>query len=209
MLTALMGTKVGMTQVFTETGTLVPVTVLEVGPCWVVQRKTTKTDGYEAVQLGYLPAKAHRLNKPEAGHLAKAGVNPVKHLQEFRIEADDAFEAKQEVGVDMFVEGERVDVTGTSKGKGFQGVVRRHGMAGGPASHGSMSHRRVGSIGASATPSRTIKGIRMPGQMGNKRSTIIGLEVVRVDAEKNLLLVKGGVPGPNGSLLVVRKTVRR
>ncbi len=208
MLTALMGTKIGMTQVFTETGTLVPVTVLEVGPCWVVQRKTAKTDGYDAVQVGYRPTKPHRINKPKAGHLAKAGVQPVKYLKEFRVEDANAFEPKQQLGADIFSVGDIVDVTGVSKGRGFQGVIKRHGMHGGPAGHGSMSHRHIGSVGSSATPARIRKGLRMPGQMGAKRSTIIGLEIVRVDPEKNLVLVKGGVPGPNGSVLVVRKSVR-
>ena len=208
MLQGMLGKKVGMTQVFTDEGTRVPVTVLEVGPCWVVQRKTVKIDGYDAVQLGFGPTKAHRLNKPRAGHLKKADVGLLRHLKEFRIEAEDQFEPSQEVRADMFDIGEKVDVVGTSKGRGFQGVVRRYRMGGGPASHGSMSHRRVGSIGASATPSRTRKGQRMPGHMGMRRRSALGLEVVRVDLDRNLVLVKGGVPGANGSLLIVRKSVK-
>jgi len=208
MLRGMLGKKVGMTQVFTDEGVRVPVTVLEVGPCWVVQRKTGDTDGYDAVQLGFGVSKARRLTKARIGHLEKAGAGYLRELKEFRVEPDDQFEPNQEIRADLFSVGERVDVVGASKGRGFQGVVRRYGMGGGPASHGSMSHRRVGSIGASATPSRTIKGQRMPGHMGARRRTALGLEVVRVDSEKNLLLVKGGVPGPNGSLLVVRKSVK-
>ncbi len=208
MLQGMLGKKVGMTQVFTNEGIRIPVTVLEVGPCWVVQRKTAETDGYDAVQLGYGPTKPHRLTKPQLGHLAKAGAGPLKHLREFAVGQDDQFELNEEIRADMFSVGDRVDVIGTSKGRGFQGVVRRHGMGGGPGSHGSMSHRRVGSIGASATPSRTFKGQRMPGHMGMRRRTALGLEVVRVDAEKNLVFVKGGVPGANGSLLIVRRSVK-
>jgi len=208
MLQAMLGRKVGMTQVFTDDGKRVPVTVLEVGPCWVVQRKRAETDNYDAVQLGFGPTKARRLTKPELGHLKKGDVGFLKHLKEFRVELDDQFEPNQEIRADIFSVGEKVDVTGTSKGRGFQGVVRRYGMRGGPASHGSMSHRRVGSIGASATPSRTFKGTRMPGHMGARRRTAVGLEVVRVDPEKNMVLAKGSVPGPNGSLLVVRKSVK-
>ena len=208
MLEGMLGKKVGMTQVFTEGGVRVPVTVLEVGPCRVVQRKTVKTDGYDAVQLGFGPIKEHRINQPRSGHLKKAGTGLLRHLKEFRIDTDDQFELNQELCADMFDVGERVDVVGTTKGRGFQGVVRRYRMGGGPASHGSMSHRRVGSIGASATPSRTRKGQRMPGHMGMRRRSALGLEVVQVDVDRNLVLVKGGVPGANGSLLIVRKSVK-
>jgi len=208
MLQGMLGKKVGMTQVFTEGGVRVPVTVLEVGPCRVVQRKTVKTDGYDAVQLGFGPIKEHRINRPRSGHLKKAGTGLLRHLKEFRIEADDQFELNQELCADMFDVGERVDVVGTTKGRGFQGVVRRYRMGGGPASHGSMSHRRVGSIGASATPSRTRKGQRMPGHMGMRQRSALGLQVVQVDVDRNLVLVKGSVPGANGSLLTVRKSVK-
>jgi len=208
MLQGMLGKKVGMTQVFADGGIRLPVTVLQVGPCWVVQCKTTEIDGYDAVQLGFGPVKAQRLNKPRSGHLKKADVGSLRYLKEFRVEAEDQFEPSQEVRADMFNVGEKVDVVGTSKGRGFQGVVRRYGMAGGPASHGSMSHRRVGSIGASATPSRTRKGQRMPGHMGMRRRSALGLEVVQVDLDRNLVFVKGGVPGANGSVLIVRKSVK-
>jgi len=208
MLQGMLGKKVGMTQMFTDGGTRVPVTVLEVGPCWVVQRKTTDRDGYDAVQLGFGSTKAQRLNKPCSGHLKKADVGLLRHLKEFRVETEDRFEPSQQVRADMFNVGEKVDVVGTSKGRGFQGVVRRYGMGGGPASHGSMSHRRVGSIGASATPSRTRKGQRMPGRMGMRRRSALGVEVVQVDLDRNLVLVKGSVPGANGSVLIVRKSVK-
>jgi large subunit ribosomal protein L3 len=208
MLQGMLGKKVGMTQVFTEDGARVPVTVLEVGPCRVVQRKTVKTDGYDAVQLGFGPIKEHRINRPRSGHLKKAGTGLLRHLKEFRVDTDDQFELNQEICADMFDVGETVDIVGTTKGRGFQGVVRRYGMGGGPASHGSMSHRRVGSIGASATPSRTRKGQRMPGHMGMRRRSALGLEVVQVDMVRNLVLVKGSVPGANGSLLIVRKSVK-
>ena len=208
MLEAMLGRKVGMTQVFADGGRRVPVTVLEVGPCWVVQRKTAETDNYDAVQLGFGPTTAHRLTKPELGHLNKGSTGFLKYLREIRVGPDDQFEPNQEIRADIFSVGERVDVTGTSKGRGFQGVVRRYGMRGGPASHGSMSHRRVGSIGASATPSRTFKGTRMPGRMGARRRTVVGLEVVRVDPDRNMVLVKGCVPGPNGGFLIVRKSVK-
>ncbi|HHV93918.1 MAG TPA: 50S ribosomal protein L3 [Firmicutes bacterium] len=206
----ILGRKVGMTQVFTEDGRLVPVTVIEAAPNTVIQVKTKETDGYEAIQVGLGEKREKLINKPERGHLAKAGVKSVRYLREFRIE--DAPEFKDlkvgdTVTVDIFKPGDLVDVTGKTKGKGFAGVVKRYGFNRGPMSHGSMYHRRVGSHGATG-PARVFKGRRMPGRMGNVQRTIQGLEIVRVDAGRNLLLVKGGVPGPRGGLLKVQASVK-
>ena len=207
MIEGIIGTKVGMTQLFTDEG-VVPVTVIEAGPCVVVQRKTTARDGYEAVQVGLVDAKAaKRANKPQRGHHAKADVPPTRMRREFRVEEGDEIKAGDPVLVDIFKDVSKVDVIGLSKGKGFQGVMRRHGFGGGRATHGSMFHRAPGSIGQSAWPSKVFKGIRLPGQMGNKRITAKGLRVVRVDEEKNLLLVKGSVPGARGSRLMIRRSL--
>jgi len=200
----LIAKKVGMTQVFDENNRLLPVTVLEAGPCPVTQVKTVENDGYSAVQIGYGPQKEGRLSKPELGHLKKAGVDPVRILQEFRLAEGDAFEAGEVLTVEKFAEVEKVDVIGVSKGQGFQGVVKRHGFSGGPASHGSMTHRRGGSFGFCQDPGHVIKGKKMPGHMGSKSRTVQNLRVVKIDAEKNLLLVKGSLPGPTGSLVTVR-----
>lgn len=202
----ILGKKLGMTQVFGDRGTMVPVTVLEVGPCLVVQRKTEATDGYEAVQIGLVEKKAPRkVPKPMRGHFAKAGVAPTRRLQEFPIPADSELKAGDEVKASIFNPGEFVDVVGTGKGKGFQGVVKRHGFAGGRATHGSMFHRAPGSIGASSFPSRVYPGMRAAGRMGGKRVTSKNLRVVSVDAERNLILVSGAVPGATGSYVAIRR----
>ncbi len=207
MIDGILGRKLGMTQVFLEDGSVAPVTVLEAGPCVVVQRKTTAADGYEAVQLGFVdPAAAKRANKPMRGHHEKAGVPPTRWLREFHVAPGAEVKAGDRVLVDIFQGVEKVDVVGTSKGKGFQGVIRRHNFRGGAASHGSMFHRAPGSIGASAFPSRVFPGMRAAGHMGSERTTVKNLKVIRVDPEKNLLLVRGAVPGHVGSRLVIRKS---
>lgn len=201
----ILGEKVGMTQVFTDEGRALPVTVIKAGPCRVVQVKTPERDGYSAVQLGY--AERARATKPMAGHFAKAGVDPTRYVVELR--TDEAFEAGQEIKVDIFSPGERADVIGVSKGKGFAGVMKRHGFKGLSASHGTeKKHRSPGAIGACATPSRVYRGMKMAGQMGNERVTVLNLEVVEADAERGLLLLKGAIPGPNGGLVMVRSTVK-
>lgn len=202
----LLGRKVGMTQVFDEAGRAIPVTVVQAGPCTIVQKKTVEKDGYEAVQVGYLSTKPKRVSKPLQGHFAKANVAPMRHLEEMRLLSAADYQAGQTLTVDLFAEGEEVVVTGTSKGRGFQGGVKRWGYRGGAKTHGSMFHRAPGSIGASSFPSRVFKGHRMPGRMGGARVTIRGLQVVRRDPGRNLLLIRGAVPGPQGGLLSVRKT---
>ena len=199
-----------MTQVFDEAGNLVPVTVVQVGPCHVVQRKRTESDGYEAVQVGIGHHKEKRLTKPQRGHYAKAGVEAHRHLRELRVEDApelQGLEVGSELRADLFAPGEYVDVTGTSKGKGFAGVIKRWSFNRGPMEHGSMYHRRVGSLGAT-DPQRVFKGRRMPGRMGGERRTVQGLKVVKVDAERNVLLISGSVPGARGALLEIRKTVK-
>jgi len=206
-MAGILGRKVGMTQLFTEAGERVPVTVIEAGPCAVTAVREAERDGYRAVQLAFGEAKPSRLGKPRMGHLRRAGAGPLRHLVEFRLAADDERELKvgDEIRVaDVFEKGQRVKVSGRSKGKGFQGTIRRHNFSRGPVSHGSHNVRAPGSIGASATPSRVIKGVRMPGQMGNRRVTQPGLEVVDVDGERNLLILRGSVPGPEGTLVEVR-----
>lgn len=206
MINGLIGTKIGMTQVFAEDGTVTPVTVIEAGPCVVVQRKSPDKDGYEAVQIGLVdPTAAKRANKPSRGHHEKAGVPPTRMLREFAVDAGADPKPGDRVLVDIFEGVLTVDVVGVSKGKGFQGVMRRHNFGGGKASHGSMFHRAPGSIGASAFPSRVFKGMRSAGHMGTDRVTVKNLRVVRVDPERNLLLVRGAVPGAIGARVVVRK----
>lgn len=206
MVDALLGKKVGMTQVLEEDGTAVSVTVIEVGPCVVVQRKTVARDGYEAAQLGLVEfVKEKRVGKPMAGHFKKAGVPPVRFLREVALSGDDDVKTGDRVQVDIFKSSDRVHVTGTSKGRGFAGVIKRHGFSGGRATHGSMFHRAPGSIGQSAYPSRVLKGTRMPGHMGAARVTTRGLRVHGVDEEKSLILVRGAVPGPNGGYVVVQR----
>jgi large subunit ribosomal protein L3 len=209
MVNGIIGKKLGMTQIFAPDGSVTPVTVIKAGPCVVVQRKTVSTDGYEAVQLGLVEDKSPKnVNKPMKGHFAKAGIPPTKILREFRLEdATDEIKVGDKVLVDLFAEDDVVDVIGVSKGRGFAGFVKRHGFAGGRASHGSMFHRAPGSIGASAYPSRVIKGTRMAGHMGVARNTIRNLRVMKVNTDENLLLVRGAVPGPNGAVVLIKKRI--
>ncbi|MFH1833453.1 MAG: 50S ribosomal protein L3, partial [bacterium] len=198
MMKTLLGTKLGMTQFFNEDGTVVRCTAIQAGPCVVTQKKTVETDGYDATQIAFGDVKAKKLNKPLLGHLKKAGVSPKRHLVEVR--GEDQLVLGEEITVEVFAAGDKVKVTGVSKGKGFQGVIKRHGFAGGPGGHGSHSHRTPGSIGSSADPARVYPGTRLPGQMGNVRATQTGLTVVGTDPDKNLVLVKGAIPGSKGSL---------
>lgn len=206
MTTGLIGKKLGMTRLFTEDGRWIDVTVLEAGPCTVVQRKTKETDGYDAVQLGYDDVNEKRCNKPLRGHYKKAGIAPKRTLRELRVGENSELGQGDEVKADIFTAGDRVDVSGKSKGKGFAGVIKRHGFSGGPGGHGSHLHRAPGSIGQSADPSKVYKGKKMPGRMGNHRVTVRNLEVVTVDSERNLLMVRGCVPGANGGVVMVKKT---
>lgn len=206
MIEGLLGKKLGMTQIFDETGQAVPVTIVEVGPCVVTQLKTRERDGYEAVQLGFGQKK--RLKSPERGHLKASGAN-ARYLREVKADNVADYAVGQVLDCGVFQEGQAVDITGWSKGRGFAGVVKRHGFAGGPATHGqSDRHRAPGSIGASATPGRVFKGMRMAGRMGNERVTVQNLRVVRVDRERNLLLIRGSVPGANDGLVLVRHAVK-
>ena len=209
MVTGLIGKKVGMTQIFASDGTVQPATVVKAGPCVVAQVKTVEGDGYQAVQLGLVDGTTKE-NKPTTGHFKKAGVPPARICREVRVQAGaEAPKAGDNVNVSIFADGERVDVIGTSRGKGFQGVVKRHPFAGGRASHGSMFHRAPGSIGASSFPSRVVKGMRMAGHMGDHRVTVRNLRVIRVDADNNLLLVEGSVPGGPNAVVVIRKAVAK
>nr|WP_187296328.1 50S ribosomal protein L3 [Tepidibacter mesophilus] len=208
MMNGLLGKKIGMTQIFTEEGNVIPVTVIEAGPMVVTQIKNVENDGYSAVQVGFGEAKEKSLNKPQKGQFEKAGVSFRKHLKEFRVENSSEYTVGQEIAADIFTTGEKVDVTGISKGKGFQGVIKRHGQSRGPESHGSRYHRRPGSMGACATPGRVFKGKKLAGHMGVDKVTIQNLEVVRVDAEKNLILVKGAIPGAKRSLITIKKAVK-
>jgi large subunit ribosomal protein L3 len=208
MVTGIIGRKVGMTQLFTTDGTVHPATVLRAGPCVVVQAKTVENDGYEAVQLGFVDDRPTRENKPTTGHFKKAGVPPTRVRREVKLKpGGEAAKPGDQVNVSIFADGDRVDVIATSRGKGFQGVVRRHHFRGGRATHGSMFHRAPGSIGASSFPSRVVKGMRMGGHMGHDRVTVRNLKVLRVDAENNLLLLNGAVPGGPGGYVVVRKAI--
>ena len=208
MVTGILGRKVGMTQVFEADGTVVPATVIKAGPCVVVQAKSAATDGYESVQIGLVDETPAKVNKPTAGHYAKAGVPPTRVRREVKIApGGDAVKAGDAVNVTMFTSGDRVDVIGISRGKGFQGVVRRHHFRGGAATHGSMFHRAPGSIGASSYPSRVVKGMRAAGRMGGDRVTTRNLKVVQIDAENNLLVLRGAVPGAPGGYVVIRKAV--
>jgi large subunit ribosomal protein L3 len=203
----ILGKKIGMTQVFNDKGQVVPVTVVKAGPCVVLQKKNLETDGYEAIQLGFEEKKEHRANRPELGHVKKANAKPQKFVREIRGVNVDEYELGSEVKADVFQAGELVDVTGTSKGKGFAGAIKRHNQARGPMSHGSRYHRGPGSLGA-IDPARVFKGQTLPGRMGGERVTTQNLEVVRVDAEKNLLLIKGNVPGPKNSYVVIKSAVK-
>ena len=207
MKKALLGKKLGMTQIFNKDGKVVPVTVIEAGPCTVVQIKTADSDGYNAVQLGFGDIKAKKVTKPTAGHFKKANVEPKKHLREFRLD-EISYNVGDELKADVFTAGEFVDITGTTKGKGFQGVIKRHGQSRGPMGHGSMYHRRPGSMGPTSTPGRVFKGKKLPGHMGMQTVTIQKLEVVNVDLDKNVILVKGSVPGNKGAILKIRNSVK-
>jgi len=204
MISGIIGKKIGMTQVFMEDGRVLPVTVIEAGPCTVVQKKSMDKDGYEAVQVSFGDARDKHVTKPLKGHFKKAGVDNARHLREFKGDISD-LDVGASVTVGIFEKGDKLSVTGTSKGKGFAGVMKRHGFKGGKETHGSMFHRAPGGIGSSAWPSRVWKNKKLPGQMGNKRITTRGIEVVDVRAEDNLLLVKGAVPGSKGGLIVINK----
>ncbi len=224
MKKAILATKVGMTQIFNEDGVLTPVTVLQAGPCVVTQIKTVENDGYSAVQVGFVDKKEkivnkdrsgkkevlhrHGVTKAEMGHFAKAGVSGKRFVREFRFDNADEYELAQEIKADIFEVGDKVDATAISKGKGYQGAIKRHNQHRGPMTHGSKYHRHAGSNGAASDPSKVFKGKKMPGQMGNKQITIQNLEVVRVDAENNLLLIKGSVPGPKKSLVTIKETAK-
>ncbi len=204
----IIGKKVGMTQIFDEKGKVIPVTVIEAGPCLVAQVKSVETDGYNAIQLGFGDVKESKLNKPEKGHFAKAKLALKKHLREFRLDSVDGVNVGDEIKVDIFQAGDKIDVQGTSKGKGFQGVIKRHGQSRGPMGHGSMYHRRPGSMGPTSTPGRVFKGKKLPGHMGRVTVTIQNLDVVKVDLDKNAILVKGSVPGAKGAILKLKTSVK-
>ena len=204
----IIGKKIGMTQIFDEKGNVVPVTVIEAIPNVVAQVKTVETDGYNSIQLGYGEVKDKHINKPEKGHFTKAGLAAKKHLREFRVEDVENYKVGDEVKADIFEAGEKIDVQGTTKGKGFQGVIKRHGQHRGPMGHGSMYHRRPGSMGSTSTPGRVFKGKKLPGHMGRVTVTIQNLDVVRVDMDKNVILVKGSVPGAKGAILKIKSAVK-
>ena len=208
MKKAILATKVGMTQIFNEDGVLTPVTVLQAGPVVVTQVKTVENDGYSAVQVGFADKREKLVNKPLKGHFDKAGVSYKRYIREFKLEDAESYALGQEIKADIFAAGDKIDVTAISKGKGFQGAIKRHGQSRGPMAHGSKFHRHAGSNGSSSDPSRVFKGKKMPGQMGNKKVTVQNLEVVRVDAENNLLLVKGAVPGPKKAMVTIKETVK-
>ena len=203
----ILGKKIGMTQIFTEHGEVIPVTVVEAGPVVVTQIKTTENDGYTAIQVGFQDAKEKSLNKPQKGHLAAANTLK-KHLKEFRVDSVEEYTVGQEIKADLFAAGELIDVTGISKGKGFQGPIKRHGQSRGPESHGSRYHRRPGSMGACSFPGRVFKNKKLAGHMGSVKVTVQNLEVVRVDADKNLILVKGAIPGAKGSVVTIKEAVK-
>lgn len=208
MKKAIMGKKVGMTQIFNEHGKVIPVTVIEAGPCVVLQKKTVESDGYQAIQVGFGEIRERLVNKPKTGIFKKAGVNVKRYIREFRLEDVSAYEVGAEIKADIFAAGDKVDVSGISKGKGFQGTIKRWNAHRGPMSHGSKFHRAVGSMGASSDPSRTFKNKRMPGHMGAVNTTVLNLEVVKVMPEKNVILIKGGVPGPNKGMVIIRNSVK-
>lgn len=204
----ILGKKIGMTQVFNEEGVVTPVTVVEAGPMIVTQIKTVETDGYNAIQVGFADQKENRLNKPTKGHFEKAGVAPKRFLKEFRVDNPADYTVGQELKADVLEDGMMVDVQGTSKGKGTAGAIKRHNQSRGPETHGSKYHRGVGSLGAASYPARVLKGMKMAGHMGHETVTVQNLQVVRVDAERNLLLIKGAVPGPKNGLLTINKAVK-
>ncbi len=204
----ILGKKIGMTQIFLEDGVVLPVTVVEAGPVKVIQKKTVDKEGYNAIQVGFEDKKENRVNKPLKGHFDKAGVEYKKHIREFIVDNPDEFEIGQEIKVDVFEQGDKVDVVGISKGKGTQGPIKRHNYSRGPESHGSKYHRAGGARAAAADPGRVFKGTKGMGRMGNERVTVQNLEIVRVDTDRNLLLIKGAVPGPKGGLLFIKETVK-
>lgn len=206
---SLMGKKLGMTQIFTEEGLMIPVTVVEIEPNSIVQVKTTEKEGYNAIQVGYGMKKEKNVNKPTKGHFEKAGATPKRKLKEFRVEDVKGYEAGQELKADLFKAGDFVDITGISKGKGFQGVIKRHGHSRGPETHGSRHHRRPGSLGAATYPGRVFKGTKLPGHMGNVKVTVQNLEISKIDMGNNVLLIKGAVPGPKKGILVIKETLKQ
>ncbi len=208
MKKAILGKKIGMTQMFRADGTMIPVTVIQAGPCPVIQKKTVGTDGYDAVQVGFGELREKLSNKPNTGHFAKAGIKPLRYMREFKLDDATSYTVGQVIKADMFAEGDKIDVRGVSKGKGFQGVIKRWNQNRGKMTHGSHYHRGVGSMSANSSPSRVFKTKNLPGHMGSETVTVQNLEVVRVDAERNLLLVKGAVPGPKGGLVTVTSTVK-
>ena len=208
MKKAILATKVGMTQIFNESGTLIPVTVLQAGPCVVTQVKTVENDGYSAVQVGFVDKREKLVNKPQKGHFDKAGVSYKRYVRELKLENASEYEVKAEIKADIFQEGDKVDASAISQGKGFQGAIKRHGQHRGPMAHGSKFHRHQGSNGPATTPGRVFKGKGMPGHMGCKKVTIQNLEVVKVDVENNVILVKGAVPGPKKCLVTLKETVK-
>ena len=208
MKKAILATKVGMTQIFNENGALVPVTVLQAGPCVVTQVKTAENDGYKAVQVGFVDKREKLVNKPQKGHFDKAGVSYKRYVREFKFENAEEYSVKDEIKADIFAAGDKIDATAISKGKGFQGAIKRYGQHRGPMAHGSKFHRHQGSNGSATTPGRVFKGKGMPGHMGSKKITVQNLEVVRIDAENNLILVKGAVPGPKKALVTLKETVK-
>lgn len=208
MKKAILAKKIGMTQIFNDKSEFIPVTVLEAGPCVIVQIKNSQTDGYNAIQVGFLNAKPKRVLKPIAGHFQKANLTPKKFLREFRLDDISEYNIGDQIKVDKFTQGDKVDAIAISKGKGFQGSIKRHGHHRGPMAHGSKYHRGVGSMSSATTPGRVKKGKKMPGHMGARRVTIQNLEVVKVDSEKNFLLLKGSVPGPKGSLVFIKDSVK-
>ena len=207
MSKGILGKKIGMTQIFTTEGRVVPVTVVEAGPCPVVQKKTVATDGYNAIQLGFSMLRESLSNKPRKGHFQKASLKPMRYIREFKVADVDSYEIGQEVQVNLFTVGDKIDVVGTAKGKGFAGMIKRHHASRGPMAHGSKYHRRTGSLGAKG-PARVFKGRKLPGRMGGQRVTVQNLEVIRVDADKNLILIKGALPGANKSLLILKPSVK-
>ena len=209
MKKGIIGKKVGMTQIFDEKGNVIPVTVIEAGPCVVAQVKTVETDGYSAVQLGFGDVKEKKMNKPEKGHFAKANVANKKHLREFKLDDAQNLKVGDEIKADVFVAGDKIDVQGITKGKGFQGVIKRHGQSRGPMGHGSMYHRRPGSMGSTSTPGRVFKGKKLPGHMGVATVTIQNLKNVKIKMDKNVILVKGSVPGNKGAILKIKSAAKR
>ena len=208
MKKGLIGKKIGMTQIFNEEGKVIPVTVIEAGPCVVSQVKTEETDGYNSIQLGFGAIKESKVNKPERGHFTKANIAPARYLREFRVDSIEDVKVGDELKADIFMAGDKIDIQGTSKGKGSQGVIKRHGQHRGPMGHGSMYHRRPGSMGSTSTPGRVFKGKKLPGHMGAETVTIQNLEVIKVDLDKNIILVKGSVPGAKGSILKIKSSVK-